>query len=86
MHLIVKVPFHGHEIGDRITEAEKIAAILSGELAHLESFCTRIAKDAHGWVAPVAPVVPAPAPIPAPAPAAPTSPPTPAPAANVPAV
>ncbi len=52
MHLIVRIPFDGHEIGQRITDPAHIAAILGGNLAHLASYCTKIREDAHGWTPP----------------------------------
>ena len=52
MHLIVRVPFHGHEIGDRITDPERVKSILGGAEKHLESHCIKIPDNAHGWTPP----------------------------------
>ena len=49
MHLIVKVPFHDHEIGQRISDKDMVASILGGDKAHLEKHCIRIRDDAHGF-------------------------------------
>jgi hypothetical protein len=49
MHLIVRIPFDGHEIGDRISDQERVKAILGGSEKHLEAHCIKIADDAHGW-------------------------------------